>query len=501
MAAGLLAVLGLGLYLAARHVLASDLVRAQIEQQLSARFGQPVHIASADASIFPRIAVDLQNVTVGEPAAVHLAHVRVATGLRALFSRTIADAEVELRDGRIALPLPFALAPAAAPSAGSSASASSLTIASIRLISLRNIALVAGAQSLRLDLESSLAGDRLDISSLTARAEKTRITGRGALTSLSRVEGRLDADADPLDLDEMIAIGSALTSDASPSRRRQARAAPQGTLHLVIATKAPKGQFAGYAFRDLSTTADVTAGQFSLSPLAVRIFGGGFKGALAADTAGAVPRLRLNGRVDGLDMSEIMKVSGAPGGVTGRLGGTIALTAEGSSALEIMRTARGRLGVSITDGELPHLDMIRTVVLAFGKPSGAPPQGSGTAFSRLGGTFALASGVLTSDDLALASRDLDMRGRGSVRLASGAIAARADVSLSRELTAQAGTDLRRYAQEDGRVVVPAVISGSLSNPSVSVDVVAAGRRALQNELQRRAKDFLGGLFKKKKGGG
>ena len=62
-------------------------------------------------------------------------------------------------------------------------------------------------------------------------------------------------------------------------------------------------------------------------------------------------------------------------------------------------------------------------------------------------------------------------------------------------------DLRRYAQQDGRVVVPATVGGTLTNPTVFVDVAAAMRRAFGNELKRRATDFLGGLFKKKGGGG
>jgi hypothetical protein len=72
--------------------------------------------------------------------------------------------------------------------------------------------------------------------------------------------------------------------------------------------------------------------------------------------------------------------------------------------------------------------------------------------------------------------------------------------LSQDLTAQAGIDLRRYAQQDGRVIVPASVGGTLANPRVSVDVAAAMQRALGNELQRRAKEILGGLFKKKGGG-
>ena len=132
------------------------------------------------------------------------------------------------------------------------------------------------------------------------------------------------------------------------------------------------------------------------------------------------------------------------------------------------------------------------VVLAFGKPSGAPPPGSGSAFSKLTGHFTVAGQVMRSKDIALASRDFDMAGEATVRLPSGAISMRADVRLSRELTAQAGTDLRRYAQEDGRVVVPATISGTIAQPTVFIDIAAAVNRALQNELKRKLND----LFKK-----
>jgi hypothetical protein len=137
-------------------------------------------------------------------------------------------------------------------------------------------------------------------------------------------------------------------------------------------------------------------------------------------------------------------------------------------------------------------------VLAFGKPSGAPPQGSGSTFSRLGGNFALADGTMASDDVTMASRDFDLAGRGTVHIASGALSARANVVLSSELTAQAGVDLRRYAQEDGRVVVPATLGGTLQQPTVSLDVAAAARRALTNELERRTRSLLDGLFKRKK---
>jgi hypothetical protein len=94
-----------------------------------------------------------------------------------------------------------------------------------------------------------------------------------------------------------------------------------------------------------------------------------------------------------------------------------------------------------------------------------------------------------------------MGGRASLAVPNGAVDAHVDVVLSRELTAQAGTDLRRYAASDGRVIVPAQISGTLNQPTVTVDVAAAMRRALENELKRRTRGWLDDLIKRKKGGG
>jgi hypothetical protein len=192
-----------------------------------------------------------------------------------------------------------------------------------------------------------------------------------------------------------------------------------------------------------------------------------------------------------------MKANGTAGGLTGTLGGSVTLSATGADAATVLQTARGTIAAAILNGTIEHLDLVRTVVLAFGKPSGVPPQGSGSAFTRLGGTFALANRTLTSTDLSLASRDFDVNGRSTFRFPTGAIEARGDVVLSRELTAQAGTDLRRYAQEDGRVIVPAIVAGTIEQPQVTIDVQAAAARAFQNEIQRRAKSLFEGLLKKK----
>jgi len=490
-----LVLLSVGLYIAATRVLASDYARTTLEQQLSTLLGQQVRIGRLSAAIYPRVAVDLDNVAVGDPAAVTLAQVRFVTGLRALFSRTISDAELILRNSRLTLPLAVSLVPASsAPTA--TPSGQGLTIASIRVISLDNVELVTSTQTMRVDLEASIAGDRLDITSFSARGKSSKIDGKGTLTSMTRVEGDIEAKADPLDLDELMAMASTLTSTSADTRQKSTTSTP---MHLNVALTATKGQFSTYTFSDLSTKIQLASGSVTLAPLAVRSFGGHFDGRLDADTRTATPQLRLSGRVNGLDVASLMKANGIAGGITGTLGGSVTLSASGSDANNVMQTARGTVAAAIVNGTLERLDLVRTIVLAFGKPSGVPPEGSGSAFTRLGGTFALANRTVTSNDLSLASRDFDVNGRSVFQLSTGALDAHGDVALSKELTAQAGTDLRRYAQQDGRVVVPANVGGTISNPRVAVDVQAAAARAFQNEIQRRTKSVFEGLFKKKKG--
>lgn len=487
---------GIGLFLYARSVLSSESVRATLEQQLSERLGQPVTIGSANASIFPRVALQLTDVTIGKTSPMTVGRVSIATGLRGLFSRRVEDAEVVLSEGRVPLPASLALIPAASEETGAADGASSFTIVSVRVISLRDIDVVVGSTTLRVDLESALEGDRLTVTRMTAESKTTQLEASGELTSVKDLQGTFGVNADPLDVDELLTLTSGMTT-VSPAPGPAGRSKPT-PMRLVVDIKAPKGRFAGYDFTSLGAKLDAKPGRISMSGLSLSMFGGTYDGTLNLDSSAATPRLQLRGAVKGIDVSQLATLAGAPGSITGQLGGTVALTCDGTDATSMLRTARGTSSASITNGTIPGLDMVRTIVLAFGKPTGAPPEGSGSAFSRLGGDFTLQSGLLRTDNLSFQSRDFDMNGRATLTVPGGGVNATVDVILSEELTAQAGTDLRRYAQEDGRVIVPARITGTIGDPVVTPDIAAAASRALQNEMKRRAKSFIEGLFKKKK---
>jgi hypothetical protein len=484
----------IALVLIARGAIGGEVVRRTMEEQLTARMGQPVRIASLGASFFPRVTIDLRGVTIGEPAVAGLEQISIATGLRGLLSRRVEDADVIVAVGRI--PLRLALDLAGAASVEPSSQTAGFTIVSVRSFALRRVELVAGQRSLHVDLDASLSGDRLEVSRLVAEAEGTRLEAEGTMSSLARGEGRFGARANHLNLDRLLAFMSEVSGAWSPrssgrgSEDPRLRSDQPVALKLEVGLSAPAGELGGYRFQSFSSLVRLSPSQVTMQPLEFRMFDGGFEGQLRVAMAGASPQLMLNGEVSGMDVAVILRETRRSSAMSGQLGGTVSATSSGTSSAEILRRVRGTGQIAITDGVIPGLEMVRSIVLAFGKPSGLPPEGSGSAFTRLAGTFSLDNQTLRTANLTFASRDFDMAGQAVIGLPAGTIDMRADVVLSRELTAQAGTDLRRVAQEDGRVVVPARITGTVAEPRVSVDPAAALNRAVQNEIKRKLQDLF-----------
>ena len=92
--------------------------------------------------------------------------------------------------------------------------------------------------------------------------------------------------------------------------------------------------------------------------------------------------------------------------------------------------------------------------------------------------------------LDMSTADFDLTGNGTLGLPSGRLALAVDVILSEALSREAGRDLYRYARRDNRIVLPAIVGGTLSKPTATLDVGAAAGRALQNRIEDEVKSIL-----------
>jgi uncharacterized protein involved in outer membrane biogenesis len=494
--AGAIVVAVLGLALVARYLLSDERIKSALEAQATAALGQPVTIQSATSRIFPIVGVDLTGVVVGKAREVTIERVTLRTGLRGLFQRRVEDAEIRVARSRIDVRWAIALLVAlAGPVETGPAPSPALTVDSISVIELRDVTLAAGDRTLLVDLDSSLTGgDRIVFNRVRGRSEGSDLEARGEVTSVAKRTGTFSIEASSLDLDGLLAFLVAATPAGArqleSERQGKAPAASTVPLHVEGTVRATRGRAFGAEFSNLTTACRLSGGDVSLDPLDVSLFGGHYKGTIAVEGSDREPRFAWRGQFDNLDVPQLVAFAGATGSMTGRLAGTVSLTGGGADPVRAIRRARGTARVAVTDGRISGLEIVRTVILAFGKPTGQQPTGSGEAFSRLAATLAIGGETATTSDLTFASRDFDMTGKGTLSFETQAIDFRNDVLLSPELSAQAGRDLYRLAREGDRVVLPARITGTVSEPSVFIDVASALHRALRNKAEDEMKSLL-----------
>ena len=468
-------------------LLAGGGVRLALERQSSNWLGAPVHIGVARARLFPQPGLHLERVDVGDPVQLTLGTVDLSSDGQALLSRRIENASVVVANSRITMPLPFAI-PGKESSSGAT-SAEPIQLVSIRSISLRDIVLASRGRELTVSAESSLSGSRLLLRSFSARTGSTALDAQGEVELAPRVDARLRVKANRLDVDELIALAGAFAPP--PNRSGRPAGAPPRIAARISSETASAG---GLTVRQFATELEADGPRLSLSPLTFQLFGGRYQGGLSAilrDTMSAT----LQSKLLDIDVAKLAEFGNSPGTISGMLTGGGTFTGSGTDLATILATARGNGSASITNGSIRHLDLVRTVILFFGRP--APESGpSSDKFQRLDATFSLANRVVTAQALSLHSEDADVVGSGTLTLESKALSGRADLSLSEALSAQAGRDLARYTREGNRIVLPATIGGTLSSPRISIDAAAAVQRGLRNEIQRRLGDLLDQFRKK-----
>jgi uncharacterized protein involved in outer membrane biogenesis len=501
----------IGAFVWAQSILATDTVRTAIAGQVSNAIGQPVSIGGIGASIFPRVTINLEQVAIGNPARIQVAAIHVGTNFGALLSRRIEHGALRLSGAKVELPLPSfggGTPEGASDGGGSGAGGAPVEIVSIDEVALNDVEIVSGGRTLRGDIEASIEGETLVLRSVDLAADDTSISVTGRVANLKAPTGELKIKAGALNVDRLLAFagefagGAGGASTTRPSA--QTGASTTSALNITVSLDADRASMGGLTIEKLTGTAKLNGDAVRLDPLTFGVFGGRYEGTIAANLGGRTPTFRWNATLTGVDVAAATAFAGSPDAVTGRMSGKIDLTGSGADAATAMKTARGTARVEVADGIVKKLGLVRAVVIATSMREGAAKQamaGGSTdePFTRLGGTFRIADGSASTDDLRFESKDLLLDASGTINAATTAVNFAGKVQLSDELSKQAGSDLTRYTQDQGRVTLPATITGPANNLSVRIDVADMAKRAITNrateEAQKRLKG-LGGLIRR-----
>ena len=494
-----LVLLGGGLFLWARSVLAQESVRAALAAELSSALGQPVTVGTISAGLYPRVTVDLGDVTIGQPPRIHVRTLSLTTGLGALLSRRIEQATVRLEGAKIELPLPAFAAQgnAGASTAAGGSAAPAIEIVSVDTIALNGVEILSGGRTLKGDIDARLTGQHLTLRAMSLTADDTTLDVTGELSDWSAPAGELTVKAGQLNLDRLMTFLSEFTA-AAASTSPSGQPAPDAPsrMDLTVALDAQSATSGQLTLGGLTGRARVVGDNVNLDPVAFNVFGGRYEGAMTV-TLGSAPGFGFKAKLSGVDVATAMDYAGQAGTMTGRMSGTIDLGGSGADLGAVIKRARGTARIDLTNGIVKGLGLVRSIIVATSGKTGASANVTGSTdepFTRLGATLMISGGAASTQDFRFESENLGLDAAGGMRLDGSAVSLSGTVQLSEALTKQAGTDLVRYTQSGGRVTLPASISGTLQNLQVRIDAGEVARRAITNRAMEEIKKRMGGIL-------
>lgn len=206
---------------------------------------------------------------------------------------------------------------------------------------------------------------------------------------------------------------------------RKPGSAPTPFFHLltvqgILAVR--EGRYRAVTAESLSSNLVLKDGVARLEGISVKVLGGKGSGRVVANLSGKVPEYETALSLEGLQLDRLYDARGHPPGL---LSGTAlmqeALTTRGRTTEEFKRTLTGSIRFEIKDGAVRKMDALGKILSILNVRrllSGHLPDitREGVPFDLLSGTLRFKNGLMTTDDITLHGKALDVAVRGTFSL-------------------------------------------------------------------------------------
>ena len=225
---------------------------------------------------------------------------------------------------------------------------------------------------------------------------------------------------------------------------------------------------------NVHSNVNLNHGVVQLSPLTGQIFGGQINGSITADFRHDPSSFAVNAKLNGADANQLLTaVANTKDSVYGSLNATVNQTFSTPASGDVTQTLNGPFAFTLSNGKLTKLDLVNEL----GKIGKFGTSGKGyTAISSMSGTFDVRNGVANTNDLKAALDVGTMAATGSINLNNEALGLHLTAVLNKGFSQSVGgTGVGGYlntalANKNGELVLPVIVSGTMSHPVVAPDV-------------------------------
>jgi AsmA protein len=247
-----------------------------------------------------------------------------------------------------------------------------------------------------------------------------------------------------------------------------------------------------------------------LNPLTGQIFGGQINGSITADLRQATSSFAVNAKLNGADANQLLTAVGnMKDTLTGTLNANVNQTFSTPASGDVTQTLNGPFSFTLSNGKLMKIDLLNELgkIAKFGGGS----KGY-TAISSMSGTFDVHNGVANTNDLKAALDVGTMAAAGTINLVNEALGLHLTAVLDKGFSQSVGgTGVGGYlntalGNKNGELVLPVIITGTMSHPIVTPDMQKIAQMKLNNIVPSAAgllngKGGAGGVLGSLLGGG
>ena len=340
----------------------------------------------------------------------------------------------------------------------------------------------AGARPILLSGNATLEYDArtAHLSGLDAKVDDSTLRGSAAVTNLATGAMSFDLSIDQINLDRYLPAKSKSQAAAPAAAQAQQPAElPTGALKtLQLNGKLAIGSATVYGMKLSQVDVGIAAnrGVLHVSPASAKLYDGTSTGDITVDAHGAVPVLRLNENLAGIQIQPLLIDFAKLSRVSGRGNVTLNITAQGNTTAALTRSLGGHAAANLNNGSIQGIDLWSAInsAVALAQKQSLPAKGVGnsTSFDTFKASADLANGVATTKDLEIASGDIRVTGQGTANLVTQAVDYRVNAAILKGGAAGALAN------------VPLLISGTMMKPSVRPDTQALVKSLAQQQLQK-----------------
>jgi uncharacterized protein involved in outer membrane biogenesis len=344
------------------------------------------------------------------------------------------------------------------------------------------------------------------INNLSVALGSSNVQGNLSAKNFSAPEIQFSLSSTNINLDELQQITATQKPAAGPPpQQQQAAARPAAAKTLPPANEpsllskvigggtieAAKISVQQFVLTNVKSTARIDHGVITLSPLTASIFGGSEAGAIILDTRPRTSTCSIKTKFSGVDTNQLLSaVSSVKNRIYGSLNADANLGFTLASGSDLARTLNGTLNFDVANGKIQGVNLLKELS-AVGKFLGSSPaQGNGpqTAIKKLSGTLNIQNGVANTNDLIAALNEGSLSGKGSINLINEGLNMHATAVLSSGTSQQVGGSKvggflnTALANNNGELVIPVIITGTLEHPAFAPDTQAIAEMKLKHLL-------------------